>query len=270
MTPGVDRTETEIECAPGGPLAVPVLTGPGRLLLSLVVPTLNERSNITEFLRAVRRELDGALPGRYEIIVVDDDSPDGTCEAAASLMREFPELRVARRRGESGLARAVMRGWQAAGGEVLGTINADFQHPPSILPRMIGALGDADLVVATRYARGGGVGDWNWPRRVASRVAQFAGRVLLPEAFARLSDPLSGCYLVRRDAIARVEFHPLGYKSLMELLVRGRVRRVRECAYQMRRRTRGQSKVRALQPLHFLRHILRLRAARKGGPLPPG
>jgi dolichol-phosphate mannosyltransferase len=257
-------TEAGVVSSPAGALVVPTVAGVAvRPLLSLVVPTLNERENIADFLAEVRRGLDGALPGRYEVIVVDDDSPDGTWELAAGLMAGFPELRVVRRRNEGGLAVAVIRGWQLSLGEVLGTINADFQHPPSILPRMIEILSDADLVVGTRHSDGGGLGDWGLMRRITSRGAALIGRVVLPEVFARVSDPLSGCYFVRRKAIQGIELKPLGYKSLMEVMVRGEVGRIRECGYEMRRRSRGQSKVHALHPLHYIHHVLRLRAARK-------
>jgi dolichol-phosphate mannosyltransferase len=246
--------------APTGPLAVPPAGPRPRPLLSLVVPTLNEGENIAGFLGEVRRTLDEALPGQYEIVVVDDDSPDRTWETAARLTIGFPELRVVRRCGETGLARAVIRGWQVARGDVLGTINADFQHPPATLAAMIARLDGADLVVATRHGDGGSLGDWGFTRRVASWGAAAIGRLVLPEVFARLSDPLSGCYLVRRGAIEGVELAPLGYKSLMEVMVRGAVGPVHECGYQMRRRTRGKSKVHALHPLLFIRHVLCLRA----------
>jgi dolichol-phosphate mannosyltransferase len=85
--------------------------------------------------------------------------------------------------------------------------------------------------------------------------------VLLPKVYTRVSDPLSGCYVVRRRAIAGVELKPLGYKSLMEILVRGSVGAVHECGYEMRKRERGQSKVHALHPLQYIRHVFRLRAA---------
>ena len=97
-------------------------------------------------------------------------------------------------------------------------------------------------------------------RRVSSWGAARIGRWLLPEVYARVSDPLSGCYLVRREAIEGAELRPLGYKSLMEILVRGRVGEIRECGYEMRKRVRGQSKVHALHPVHYLRHVMRLRA----------
>ena len=247
--------------APTGSLTVPPAGGQPRPLLSLVIPTLNEAENIAEFLGEVRRTLDEAMPGRYEIVVVDDNSPDRTWEAAARLTIGFPELRVVRRRNENGLARAVIRGWQVARGDVLGTINADFQHPPATLAAMVARLDGADLVVATRHGDGGSLGDWGFTRRVTSWGAAAIGRLVLPEVFARLSDPLSGCYLVRREAIEGIDLAPLGYKSLMEVVVRGTVGSIHECGYAMRRRSRGKSKVHALHPLQYIRHVLRLRAA---------
>jgi dolichol-phosphate mannosyltransferase len=264
---GLVSASASVLPSPTGPLVVPpTAAGTGQPLLSLVVPTLNESENIGDFLDTVRRTLDDALPGQYEVIVVDDDSPDRTWELAAGLMSSFPELRVVRRQNEGGLAVAVMRGWQVARGAVLGTINADFQHPPDVLSRLLDRMGDADLVVATRHGDGGGLGDWGMIRRVSSWGAARIGRVLLPEVYARLSDPLSGCYLVRRQAIQGTELKPLGYKSLMEILVRGNVGEIRECGYQMRKRCRGQSKVHALHPAQYLRHVFRLRAAVKGRP----
>jgi dolichol-phosphate mannosyltransferase len=247
--------------APKGRLLINALACDIGPTLSLVVPTLNESENIVDFLAAVRRNLDAALPGDYEVIVVDDSSPDRTWEIAASLVPDFPELRVVRRENEGGLACAVIRGWQVARGAILGTINADFQHPPDVLPRLIERTGGADLVVATRHSDGGGIGDWGLMRGLSSWGASRIGAWLLPRVYARVSDPLSGCYVVRRSAIAGVELAPLGYKSLMELLVRGRIGEIHECGYQMRKRVRGQSKVHALHPWQYLRHVFRLRAA---------
>jgi dolichol-phosphate mannosyltransferase len=248
--------------APTGPLVVPaVVAGDAPPVLSLVVPTLNESENIADFLAAVRLTLDQALPGRYEVIVVDDDSADRTWEIAARLRQGFPELRVVRRQNEDGLAVAVIRGWQVARGQMLGTINADFQHPPDVLGRLLERRAGADLIVATRHGDGGGLGDWGLARRLSSWGAARIGRCLLPQVYARVSDPLSGCYLVSRQAVAGVPLRPLGYKSLMELLVRGHIGEIHECGYQMRKRVRGQSKVHALHPLQYLRHVLRLRAA---------
>jgi dolichol-phosphate mannosyltransferase len=241
--------------APTGPLTVPAGAGAG---VSLIVPTYNECENIVAFLTALREALEQAAPGAWEIVVVDDDSPDRTWEIAASLTH-IPRLRVLRRRGERGLAGAVIRGMQVAAGDVVGTINADFQHPPEVLGPMIRALADADLAVASRFVPGGGLGNWRWSRRITSHGANLLGRLILPRVFGRLSDPLSGCYLVRRAAIAGVELKPVGFKTLIEIAARGRVERIRECPYQMRDRERGRSKAGGRQTLEYLRHLLRLR-----------
>ncbi|MBI5280392.1 MAG: polyprenol monophosphomannose synthase [Candidatus Solibacter usitatus] len=250
--------------APAGPLIVPA-SSPNGIRLSLIVPTLNEGQNIAAFLRAVRDQLDPVARGRYEIIVMDDDSRDRTWEIAAALASEIPALKVVRRRTEKALSAAVIRGWQAAAGEILGTINADFQHPPAVLPALLEHMEQADLAIASRFAEGGGLGDWAAHRRLNSRVAHTLGRALLPRAFRRTSDPLSGCYMVRRDAIAGIELHPLGFKTLMEILVRGRIRTIRESSYEMRARKLGRSKLRARHWFDFFFHLLRLRRAAGAG-----
>jgi dolichol-phosphate mannosyltransferase len=231
----------------------------------MVVPTFNESENIGAFLFALRQNLEPVLTGRYEIIVVDDDSPDRTWQVAAQALPGFANLRVVRRQHERGLATGVMRGYQLARGEWLGTINADFQHPPDMLPKMLELAPGADVVVASRYADGGGLGDWAIRRRISSRGACLLGRLLLPGVFRRSSDPLSGCYIFRRAAAAGVEFRPLGYKSLMEIMALGSVQTVRECAYEMSERRLGRSKVAARHWYEYLQHLLRLRALTKTG-----
>jgi dolichol-phosphate mannosyltransferase len=255
-----DILDVPVVAAPAGPLMVPPSPRPG-VGFSLVVPTFNEAGNIIPFLAALRETLDAALGDDYEVIVIDDESPDGTGDIAAKIAFAYPQLRVVRRRGERGLARAVIRGWQLATGEILGTINADLQHPPDVLGKMIPRMREADLVVASRFAEGGGLGDWAMHRRINSRVAHSLGRIILPQAFCRSSDPLSGCYIFRRDAIAGAELHPLGFKTLMEIMVRGNFARVREVSYEMRSRQRGSSKLRMRHWFDYLFHLLRLRRA---------
>jgi dolichol-phosphate mannosyltransferase len=143
----------------------------------------------------------------------------------------------------------------------VGTINADFQHPPEVVAPMVRALEGADLVVASRYVEGGGMGNWRWYRRLTSWAAHAFGVAVLPQVFGRISDPLSGCYMVRRAAIAGVELHPLGFKTLMEVTVRGRIGQVRECGFQMRDRERGRSKAGMRHTVEYLRHLIRLRRA---------
>ncbi len=228
--------------------------------LSVIVPTFNEAANIHELVSRLAALLDKEFGEDYEIIVVDDDSPDRTWELAEALIGAHPRLRVIRRQTERGLSTAVIRGWQAARGEVLCVIDADLQHPPEVtlgLYRMI-ARG-ADMAVASRHLEGGGVSDWSVVRRIVSRTAQVIGLVILPGVVGRISDPLSGFFMIRRSAIEGVELNPLGYKILIEVLARGRFPWVGEVAYVFQERVRGGSKATARVYLDYLRHLLRLR-----------
>jgi dolichol-phosphate mannosyltransferase len=228
-------------------------------LLSVVVPTYNEAGNIAPFLAALKAGLDSIPAGGYEVIVVDDESPDGTGQVAAGIAAGWPNLRLLRRAGERGLASAVVRGWQLARGDLLATINADFQHPPSILPEMLRKLGNADLVVATRYAAEGSVGRFPLHRQFLSAAARQVGTFLAPGVFRRVSDPMSGCYLFRRQAIENVALRPAGFKTLIEILARGRVDNVVEHGYTMQERRSGRSNVRLRDWLEYLGQLGRMR-----------
>lgn len=248
-----------ITIAPDGPLIIP--PSDDALALSVVVPTFKESENIALFLEALCDSLDPVLPGAYEIIVMDDDSPDGTLDAAAAFAASRPQIRLVKRVNKRELATAVIRGWQLARGQVLSTINADFQHPPALIAGLWQLLQTNDLVVASRYCKGGGVGNWSITRRILSRGATLMGQIILPQVYNRVTDPLSGCYMFRRKTIANVELNPLGYKSLIEIMVRGRVRTITELPYHMRERERGKSKATGARSLDYIKQLIRLRKA---------
>jgi dolichol-phosphate mannosyltransferase len=230
------------------------------ILLSLVIPTYNESKNIPKILSLLSQTLDQAIPGAYELIVVDDNSPDRTWEVAQELMSEYPQLQVMRRVEERGLSTAVIRGWQAAKGEVLGVIDADLQHPPELLLSLWGEIvRGGDLAVASRHVEGGGVSDWSPIRRFLSRGAQTLGLVILPEVIGRVSDPMSGYFMVRRPCLAGRTLSPLGYKILIEVIARGRVPWIGEVGYVFQERQAGESKVTSTQYIDYLRHLVRLR-----------
>jgi dolichol-phosphate mannosyltransferase len=250
---------SRIHNAPDGPLVVQPISRTG-IVLSVVIPTFREKDNIGPFLSALCESLDPALAGRYEIIVVDDDSPDGTLEAALQIANSHPQIRLTKRRGKHELAISVIRGWQAATGTILATINADFQHPPALIAEMWSRAHDSDLVVASRYCAGGGVGDWPLRRRAFACGARFLGIVMLPAIFRRVSDPLSGCFMFRRDVLVGAEMNPIGYKSLVEVLVHGRIITISECPYNMRKRRAGSSKATFLKSLEYIVQLCRLRA----------
>jgi dolichol-phosphate mannosyltransferase len=229
---------------------------------SLVIPTYKERDNIEKIVRILSEVLDEFMPSYYELIVVDDDSPDGTWEVAQSLMDEYPQLRVMRRQQEKGLSSAVIRGWQAARGNVLGVIDGDLQHPPEVLTQLLrGIQQGADLAVASRNVEGGGVSSWSLARRFLSRGAQVLGLIILPGVLGRVSDPMSGYFMVRRSALSGVTLNPVGYKILLEVVGRGRVRSITEIGYVFCERKEGESKVTWKQYLDYIHHLLRLRLA---------
>jgi dolichol-phosphate mannosyltransferase len=237
-------------------------SSPGSVCFSLVVPTYNESRNIERIVTLLSQKLDALLPHNYEIIVVDDNSPDGTWEIAQALMPYYPSLRVMRRQEERGLSTAVIRGWQVSQGEILGVIDGDLQHPPEVLQHLLSAIASgATLAVASRNAEGGGVSTWSAMRRFLSRGAQLLGLVLLPGVVSRVSDPMSGYFLVRRGAIAGRSLHPLGYKILLEVLGRGEIDQIAEVGYVFQEREAGQSKVTWKQYRDYILHLVRLRVS---------
>lgn len=247
---------------PQGPLLVRELTSPKREL-SVVVPTFNEAKNIVELVETLERSLAETLaPGAFEIIVVDDNSPDETWQVALELSASRPHLRVIRRQGERGLSTAVIRGWQAAEGAALAVIDGDLQHPPEVIGRLYTKVREgADLAVGSRNIEGGGVSDWSLLRRMLSRGAQVLGLMILPGVLGRVSDPMSGCFALKREAVSGVLLNPLGYKILLEVVGRGRVGRVAEVGYVFRERTVGASKVTSKVYVEYLGHLVRLRFA---------
>lgn len=237
-------------------------TSPISLKFSLIIPSYNESGNIQEIVKILSGLLDSEIPGEYELIVVDDDSPDGTWKLAQELTAQYPQLRVMRRQKEKGLSTAVIRGWQVARGEVLGVIDADLQHPPEVLLQLWREMEQgADLAVGSRHVEGGGVSEWSVIRRFLSRGAQMLGLFILPEVIGRLSDPMSGYFMVRRDAIVGKTLSPVGYKILIEVTGRGSIRWIGEVGYVFRERQAGESKVTWKQYIEYIQHLLRLRFA---------
>ncbi|MEG3858691.1 glycosyltransferase [Microcoleus sp. herbarium12] len=257
---------------PSGPLQIPAVATLGStfseadatpIYFSLVIPTYNECKNVKSIVEQLSQLLDGSIPGNYELIVVDDNSPDRTWEVALSLRADYPQLRVMRREHERGLSTAVIRGWQAARGEVLGVIDADLQHPPETLLQLLAEIQrGADLAAASRHVAEGGVSDWSVVRRFLSRGAQTVGLIVLPGVVGRVSDPMSGYFMLRRSCIADKTLNPAGYKILIEVIGRGNIRWIGEVGYVFQERQEGESKVTGKQYIEYLRHLLILRFAR--------
>jgi len=247
---------------PRGELIIAEVPSRERLAFSLVVPTLNESQNLEELVALLMPAISSQVGDSYEIIIVDDDSPDGTWQVAASLAARYPQLVALRRVNERGLATAVIRGWQASRGDMLGVMDADFQHPPEVAARLIAAMRDGvDLAVASRNAEGGGTSDWSYLRLLISRSLRLLGRVLLPGRLGAVSDPMTGFFVILRSAVQDLRLAPCGYKILVELLVRSRARKIVEVGYVFRSRQRGESKASLKVFMDYMRHLFRLRAA---------
>ena len=166
---------------PNGPYLISSVERPSLVELSLILPTFNEASNIKATLHRVWGILNSVHGLRFEIIVVDDNSPDGTWQLALDEAAVLPGVQVMRRTTESGLATAVIRGWQASHGSVLAVMDSDLQHPPDVLVPLVNAMRDgADLAAGSRHVEAGGVSDWSLLRRMISRTAQLIIRAFSP------------------------------------------------------------------------------------------
>ena len=183
----------------------------------------------------------------WELIVVDDGSPDGTADLAESYADKHP-VRVVRRPGKAGLASAVLAGFAQARGDVLVVMDADLSHPPEAVPRLVAAIVEgADLAVGSRYVKGGGTEDWPLKRRVVSRAACLMGNVLVP-----VRDCTSGFFAIRKSSIEGVKLNPIGFKIGFEVMARARYKKAVEVPYVFRDRELGKSKFGRREILQYL------------------
>jgi dolichol-phosphate mannosyltransferase len=230
--------------------------------VSVIVPTYREAENLPVLVKALGESL-ARLPGGYEVIVVDDNSRDGTEEACAELAQSYP-LRLLVRRTERGLASAVVHGIEAARGRFLVVMDADLSHPPEAVPALVAPLraDEADFVIGSRYVAGGSTEEgWGVYRWLNSKVA-----TLLAWPLARARDPMAGFFALPRDLFeSAARLDPIGYKIGLELLVKCRCRRVVEVPIHFRNRLHGQSKLSLREQVNYLRHLLRLYRFRLGG-----
>ncbi len=227
--------------------------------LTVVVPTYNEVENIGPLIDSLIEILERDGPPTFEILVVDDNSPDGTCLVVRERAVKDRRVRCLLRKRGRGLATAIMRGIARARGKYVIVMDADFQHPPEVVPKLYRkAVEDgADVVVATRYAPGGGVVNWSRSRILMSKTAGTIARILVP-AVKRTSDPMSGFFLVRKDSIDLTRLNSRGYKILMEILAKHPHLKVSEVPYVFRNRRMGSSKLGAKTIADFLIHAISL------------
>jgi dolichol-phosphate mannosyltransferase len=227
--------------------------------ISIVIPTFNERNNIVPLLERLSRTFSNR---NYEILLVDDNSTDGTIDVATEMANKYP-VKVLVRKNERGLATAVLYGIKYARGNIIGVMDADLQHPPEVNTELLKAVENgADMAVASRYVPGGGCPNWGLTRRIISKGALSIAHVFLPST-RRVKDPMSGFFMFKRDGMEKIEFKPRGYKILLEMLVMGKFQNVVEVPFTFEDRSSGRSKMKARQQIDYLKHILSL-MKRKG------
>lgn len=220
------------------------------IAISLISPTYNEAPNI----EALTKEIFGAVESHpyidLELIVVDDNSPDGTADKAESLKETYP-IQVLRRPRKEGLGSAVMDGFALSKREYLGVIDADLSHDPRILPQLISALHDHDIATGSRYSIGSRVEHWPWYRKIVSEIGvKFAKRL------TGVKDPLSGYFVLRRDVLGDLKLTSPGYKILLEILVKGKYKNIKEIPFVFRNRKYSKSKLNFKEYYLFSKQLL--------------
>ena len=236
--------------------------------LAVIVPSYNERDNIELLYEKVALAL-GGTP--WEMIVVDDDSPDGTADVVNELSRVYANIRCLRRFGRRGLASACVEGMAVTSAPYVAVIDGDLQHDEAILPRMLEkAVAGADLVVGSRFTDGGSAGDGLSQTRLSgSNLANKLAGMIAGQA---VSDPMSGFFLIRRDVALKAapKLASDGFKILIDLIVTsarmGEPLKVAEVGYTFRQRHAGESK---MSPLVVIQYLGLWFSKLTGGALPP-
>ena len=223
-----------------------------------MVPTYNEKENLEELVRRIRVACDHAGIDS-EVVIVDNNSPDGTGAFAEELAKTVP-MKVVHRAGKLGLSSPVLEGFAASAGSIFVVMDADLSHPPEKIPEMVSKLesGEADVVVGSRYVRGGSVENWPFTRKLISK-----GATLLARRLTKIKDPMSGFFALRRSVIEGVKLDPVGYKIGLEILVKGKYSKATEVPIMFSNRKAGRSKLRGGEYLRYIDHVIMLYEYRK-------
>lgn len=206
--------------------------------LSIVIPTYNEKDNIQFLIEKIfyilrKNKING------EIIVVDDNSPDGTGLITEGLRKKYNNLKVVHRKGKLGLSTAVIAGFKIAKNNVLGVMDADMSHPPEAIPSMYREITKGeDFVIGSRYVKKGKIIGWSFYRKVISK-----GATLLAKIFTNVKDPMSGFFMIKKECVKGVNLNPKGFKICLELLVKAKYKTVKEIPITFTDRERGKSKI---------------------------
>jgi dolichol-phosphate mannosyltransferase len=231
-----------------------------RQKFTLVIPTYNEVVNI-ENLCSLLVEVLSKHNIDFEIVIVDDDSPDQTWKIAQAIAEKDRRISLIRRVNQKGLATAVIAGWKNARGDILGVMDGDLQQPPETVPLLLNKLNQnrlIDVVIASRNIKGARSCRRSAWRRFVSWSGTFMSRLLFPKLLAQITDPMSGFFILRKEVINNKALAPWGYKILLEVLAKGAYRQVAEVPYEFTERKKGGSKAGISQYLTSFIYLLRL------------
>lgn len=219
-------------------------------MISIVVPCYNEAESLPILVKAVfdvlqKNNIDG------EIVVVDDNSPDGTGKIAEDLKQKY-NVRVVHREGKAGLSSAVMAGFNAASGDIIGVMDADLSHDETIIPRLIKPLQEnrAQVAVGSRHVKGGGSDNWPFIRRFISKTAILMGRIATD-----VKDVTSGYFFFRKEILDGVEINAIGFKIGLEIFVKGNYEHFIEIPFIFKDRQHGVSKLGRGEVFNYLKQL---------------
>lgn len=226
--------------------------------LSIVIPTYNESKNIVRILDSLNISIPRDLD--TEVIVVDDNSPDGTSntvEEYAKRLDKGLDIQVIKRKNERGLSSAIVKGIEHAMGEAVVVMDSDLSHPPQTIPKMIEELrkSGCDIVVASRYIKGGSISGWPFKRKLISKGAT---KIAQHGLGIKIKDPMSGFFAFKRNIVKNIKFDAIGYKILLEILVKARNAKVKEIPYSFIDRTSGSSKMSVSVGIDYLKSVWKL------------
>ncbi len=243
------------------------LKNPRNAQVSIILSTYNESMNVLGVLRSIGENRPGNA--RTETIVVDDNSPDGTGRMVDDYIRNVRRLTdytvdVVHRKIKKGLSSAILNGIQHASGDIIVVMDSDFSHPPQIIPRMVDLIRQSkfDIVIASRYIPGSAIKNWPIKRKIQSKVA---AKIAQKGLGIRTEDPMSGFFAFKKSLIRDLKFDAIGYKMLLEILVKARGASIKEIPYTFRDRQFGSSKLDLKVAVDYLKSVWRLyRNGRRG------
>ncbi len=228
--------------------------------VSIIIPTYNESENIIQVLKTIGDHLPKDIA--TEAIVVDDNSPDGTGKVVEDYINDTQNkigytVDVIHRKTKSGLSSAILDGIQHSSGETVVVMDSDFSHPPKIIPQLVEEIkiSKYDIAIASRYTEGGEVSGWSTKRKLISKTAKGIAKAGLG---VNESDPMSGFFAFRRKILEGIKFDAVGYKMLLEILVKTKGAKVKEIPYTFTDRTRGSSKLDSSTMFDYVRSVWRL------------